>query len=231
MIKFSALNLRVGTMAGLALAALTLAALTLPALATTKGFNQIVTPDIQPEGVLSVSFQEQHPQIGNKTQLQTELGLTKNLEIAVFQGFSPPTTIAGAELGLVQHGPYLLSTGFVGYTSHSVAPQPFLEGGYYTKKSKYVAGAIRVSNHSEALLGYSYTVTPKLALSTDFQSGPGNAKTAGFTYNFTPNISLNPALYVTNDRPRHAYGYAVLTFNISLWGQSQPAPESQPAGQ
>ncbi|MBV9468471.1 MAG: hypothetical protein JO316_18170 [Abitibacteriaceae bacterium] len=214
-------------------AVLTLVAVTsvVPAFATTKGFNQIVTPDIQPEGVLSISFQEQHPQIGNKTQIQTELGVTRNFEVAVFQGFSPPTQILGAELGLLQHGPYLLSTGFVNATSHGGKAQPFLEGGYYAKKDKFVIGAIRVPGQTQALLGYAHTLNPKLALSADYQSGGGNSKTVGFTYNFTPNISLNPALYFTNDKPRHVYGYAVLTFNIQVFkghNNGNPEPASQP---
>lgn len=47
-----------------------------PAGATTKGLNQIITPDTQPEGVLSISFQGEHPAIGNSKQLQFEVGLT-----------------------------------------------------------------------------------------------------------------------------------------------------------
>jgi len=33
-----------------------------PAFATTRGLNQIVTPDVQPLGILLVSFQQQGPQ-------------------------------------------------------------------------------------------------------------------------------------------------------------------------
>lgn len=215
--------------------ALSLAALTftLPALATTKGFNQIVTPDLQPEGVLSISPQAQHPQIGNRLEIQAEMGITKNFEVALFQGFSPNRQILGAELGLIQHGPYLLSTGFVNKIFQGGRAQPFIEGGYYTKRQKFVGGAIHVPGETQALLGYAYTVNPKLALSTDYQSGSGNFKTAGFTYNFTPNISLNPALYLTNDHPHHVYGYAVLTFNIEIFKSrhpQNPEPASQPGG-
>lgn len=213
--------------------ALVAGALAMPAGATTKGFNQIVTPDIQPEGVLSLSLQAQHPQIGNKSEIQTELGVTKNFEVALFQGFSPNTQILGAELGLIQHGPYLLSTGFVNRTFQGGRAQPFIEGGYYTKTQKFVGGAIRVPGQTQALLGYAYTINPKLALSADYQSGHGNSSTAGFTYNFTPNISLNPALYLTNDRPHHVYGYAVLTFNINVFKSKHAqttAPASQPSG-
>lgn len=208
--------IRVGTLSVAA------CAFALPAVATTKGFNQIVTPDIQPEGVLSLSLQAQHPQIGNRLEVQSELGVTKNFEVALFQGFSPNRQILGAELGLIQHGPYLLSTGFVNKYFQGGRAQPFIEGGYYTKRSKFVGGAIHVPGQTQALLGYAYTVNPKLALSTDYQSGSGNSKTVGFTYNFTPKISLNPALYVTNDRPHHVYGYAVLTFNIEVFKSRHP---------
>jgi len=53
------------------------------AAATTKGLSQIVTPDIQPEGQLSLSFQAQSKQIGNPYEFQGELGFTKWLEAAV----------------------------------------------------------------------------------------------------------------------------------------------------
>jgi hypothetical protein len=53
---------------------------------TTKGLSQIVTPDLQPEGDLSLSFQTQSQRIANPYQLQGELGLMKWAEIAVFKG-------------------------------------------------------------------------------------------------------------------------------------------------
>jgi hypothetical protein len=56
---------------------------------TTKGLSQIVTPDLQPEGDLSLSFQIQDARIANPYELQAELGLTKWAEVAVFQGFKP----------------------------------------------------------------------------------------------------------------------------------------------
>src|SRR5256886_3786872 len=53
--------------------------------ATTKGLSQIVTPDLQGEGDLSLSFQIQDKRIANPYQLQAEMGLTKWAEVAVFQ--------------------------------------------------------------------------------------------------------------------------------------------------
>jgi hypothetical protein len=47
---------------------------TLPsALATTKGLSQIVTPDLQDEGDLSLSLQIQDKRIANPYELQAEL--------------------------------------------------------------------------------------------------------------------------------------------------------------
>jgi hypothetical protein len=57
--------------------------------ATTKGLSQIVTPDLQPEGQSSLSFQAQARGIANPYQLQAEIGITSWLEAAVFQGLSP----------------------------------------------------------------------------------------------------------------------------------------------
>ncbi len=93
--------------------ALWLAMACVPALATTKGLNQIVTPDIQPAGVLSISAQVENSALGNSEQLQLELGITRTFEVAVFQGFTPNESSMGAELALIHHGPYLLSTGLL----------------------------------------------------------------------------------------------------------------------
>src|SRR5207237_7118564 len=77
--------------------------------ATTKGLSQIVTPDLQPAGDLSLSFQAQSLHIANPYQLQAELGLTKFAEIAVFKGFEPNELIFGTEIGLLTKEPFLLS--------------------------------------------------------------------------------------------------------------------------
>src|SRR6266704_1072798 len=87
--------------------------------ATTKGLSQIVTPDLQPEGDLSLSFQAQSERIGNPYELQGELGLTKWGEVAVFKGFQPNELFFGTELGLLQEEPWLLSTGSVNWSPHS----------------------------------------------------------------------------------------------------------------
>jgi hypothetical protein len=47
--------------------------------ATTKGLSQIVTPDVQPEGGLSLSFQWQSKQIANPYQFQSEWGSLSGL--------------------------------------------------------------------------------------------------------------------------------------------------------
>jgi hypothetical protein len=80
-----------------------------------------------------------------------------------------------------------------------------------------VAGAIYVSGHTELLLGYKRQLSDRVAFSADFQSGSGNSTTVGFTYNFTPTLSINPALYWTNSRAHHFFGYVVLTYNFTVW--------------
>jgi len=57
--------------------------------ASTQGLNQIPTPDMPPEGDLSLSFQAQGQKLGNPYQVQAEMGLTEWFEIAVFKGFNP----------------------------------------------------------------------------------------------------------------------------------------------
>ena len=188
--------------------------------ATTKGLSQIVTPDVQPEGDLSVSFQAQDRKIANPWELQTELGVTSWAEVAVFKGFDPQEFIFGTEIGLVQKLPYLLSIGFVNWSpQQGVDPQPYIEAGYYTEYHKLIAGLIHVDFRNEAILGYAYDFNKTWRVQLDWQSGSGNSSTFGFTCNLTRDLQINPALYVTNDRPHEVLGYVVLTYTFHLWGQ------------
>ena len=187
------------------------------ARATTKGLNQIVTPDIQTAGMLSVSAQVQDSRIGNSQQLQFELGLARWAEISLFQGFRPGEKVFGAELGLVQQGPHLLTIGAVNWSSRGGGAQPILEYGYYATNDHFIAGAIYAGRRTEAVLGYSHQLTDKLLLAVDYQSGPDNAVSLGFTYDLTPDLQLNPAAYFANTSPHRALAYVVLTWNLPLW--------------
>lgn len=187
------------------------------ARATTKGLNQIVTPDIQPVGLLSVSAQVQDSRIGGSQQLQFELGLTRWAEIAVFQGLKPREEIVGTEMGLWQQGPHLLSAGVVNWSSLGGGAQPVLEYGYYADRDHLIGGAIRVDGRVEGILGYSRQLTDKLQMAIDYQSGPGNALTFGVTFNLRPDVQVNPAVYVENTRRHRVLGYVVLTWNFPLW--------------
>lgn len=190
--------------------------------ATTKGLSQIVTPDLQTAGDFSLSFQAQSERIGNPFQLQAEIGLTKWAEVAVFKGFKPNELIFGAEFGLIQKEPYLLSAGFVNWSPHShVDPQPYLEAGYYTEHHKFIAGAIHVGYRNEAILGYAYDFNKQWRAQVDFQSGSGNSSTLGFTWNITPDFQTNPAIYITNDSPHKILGYVVFTYTFHLWNKDK----------
>ncbi len=201
-----------------------------PAAATTKGLNQIVTPDIQPLGILSVSYQQVDPNIANRSQVQLELGITRRFELALFQGYSPNEFILNGEYGLVQQKHFLLSTGFANYSSRGSSPQPYLEAGYLegntylmagasyvTVQNMGVAGSVRNNHQTQAVLGAAYRVVPRLLLQMDYQGGSGNFATAGFTYNVTPNLQLNPSVYYANAHGHAAYGYAVLTYNLDAF--------------
>ena len=193
------------------------------AFATTKGLSQIVTPDLQAEGDLSLSFQAQSERIGNPYELQAEMGLTKWAEVAVFKGFDPNELIFGTELGLIQKEPWLLSIGFVNWSPHShVDPQPFIEAGYYTEHHKFIVGAIHVDYRHEAIAGYAYDFNKTWRAQVDFQSGSGNSSTIGVTCNLTRDLQVNPAIYVTNDSPHHVLGYVVFTYTFHLWNAQRP---------
>ena len=187
-------------------------------LATTKGLSQIVTPDLQEEGDLSVSLQIQDKRIANPYELQSELGLTKWAEVAVFRGFQPDDWILATEIGLLTKEPYLLSVGFINWSPHlGVDPQPYMEAGYYTEHHKVIVGAIHAGYKNEAILGYAYDFNKTWRIQIDFQSGSENSSTIGFTCNITRNFQFNPALYVSND-PRHdLFGYIVFTYTFHLW--------------
>lgn len=166
--------------------------------ATTKGLTQIVTPDLQPNGDLSLSFQIQDKRIANPYQLQAELGLTKWAEVAVFRGFQPDEWIFGTEIGLLTKEPFLLSVGFVNWSPHlNVDPQPFIEAGYYTEHHKMIAGAIHAGYKNEAILGYAYDFNERWRLQVDFQSGSENSSTIGFICNVAQDFQFNPALYTS----------------------------------
>src|SRR5438876_12173255 len=65
-------------------------------LATTKGLSQIVTPDLQGPGDLSLSFQAQTEQIAKPYELQAEMGLRRWAEFPVVRRFKPEDWIFGA---------------------------------------------------------------------------------------------------------------------------------------
>lgn len=185
--------------------------------ATIVGLNQIVTPEIQPAGVLGLSVQLEHPAIGNSQQLQGELGLTPRFEVAWFQGLTPGEGLFSTELNLLEQGPHLLTAGAINWSTRGGSAQPVLEYGYYTDSDHWVVGAIHANAQAELLLGYRRQMTETFALALDFQGGAANSTTVGFTYNFTPQFSIAPALYRTNGRPHHLLGYVVLTYNLTVW--------------
>jgi len=198
--------------------------------ATTKGLSQIVTPELQEEGALSLSLQIQDMRIANPYELQAELGLTKWAEVAVFQGFKPNEEILATELGILTKEPYLLSIGFVNWSPRSnVDPQPYIEAGYYTEHHKVIVGAIHAGYKNEAILGYAYDFNKQWRVQVDFQSGRENSSTIGFTWNITPDFQVNPALYFANYHPGRLMGYIVFTYTFHLWGTKSetaaPAPK------
>jgi hypothetical protein len=187
------------------------------ARATIVGLNQIVTPEIQPAGVLALSAQAQHSIIGNSQQIQFELGLTPQFELAWFQGFQPGEGLFGSEFNLIQRGPHLLTVGVINWSTRGGAAQPVLEYGYYTDNDHFVLGTIYAGKQTELLLGYRRQLSERIAFSADFQSGSANSTTVGLTCNFTPTLSINPAIYYTNAHPHHFLGYVVLTWNLTIW--------------
>src|SRR5436853_5310078 len=160
---FAAANIFVIAFAGIFICA--------SSFATTKGLSQIVTPELQPEGDLSLSLQIQDKRIANPYELQAELGLTKWAEVAVFQGFDPNEEIFATEFGILTKEPYLLSVGFTNWSPRQdVDPQPYIDAGYYTEHNKFIVGAIHAGYKNEAILGYAYDFNKQWRVQVDFQS-------------------------------------------------------------
>src|SRR5205814_8504901 len=179
-------------------------------LATTKGLSQIVTPDLQGPGDLSLSFQAQSEQIANTYELQAEMRVTKCAEFAVFGGFKPDDWIFGTEFGLLTKEPYLLSVGFVNWSPHlDVDPQPYIDAGYYTEHHKFIAGAIHAGYKNESILGYAYDFNKQWRVQGVFQSGGENSSTIGFTWNSTPEFQGNPVRHFADYPPGEMMGSVV----------------------
>ncbi len=210
---------------------LLLTALAASARATTKGLSQIVTPDLQPEGDLSLSLQIQDKRISNPYEVQAELGLTKWAEVAVFQGFDPNEEILGTEIGILRTEPFLLSIGFINWSPREgVDPQPYIEAGYYTEHHKIIAGAIHAGYKNEAILGYAYDFNKTWRAQVDFQSGVENSSTLGFTWNITPDFQVNPAIYFSNYNPERVKGYIVFTYTFHLWAKDKKEKDQSVPG-
>ncbi len=200
--------------------------------ATTKGLSQIVTPDLQAEGDLSLSLQIQDARIANPYELQVEVGLTKWAEVAIFQGFKPNEEIIATEFGILRTEPYLLSVGFTNWSPRGgVDPQPYIEAGYYTEHNKFIAGVIHAGYKTEAILGYAYDFNKQWRAQVDFQSGAENSATIGFTWNITKDLQTNPAIYFANFHPDRIMGYVVFTYTFHLWAKDKKdKDQSVPGG-
>jgi hypothetical protein len=190
--------------------------------ATTKGLSQIVTPELQGAGDLSLSLQIQDKRIANPYELQAEMGLTDRAEFAVFRGFKPDDWIFATEFGLLIKEPYLLSVGFVNWSPHLGGdPQPYIEAGYCTEHQKFFGGAIHAGYKNEAIVGYAYDFNKTWRAQIDFQSGAENSSTIGVTCNITRDFQMNPALYVNNGSGHDLFGYVVFTYTFHLWNKDK----------
>ena len=198
--------------------------------ATTKGLSEIVTPDLQPEGDLSLSAQVQDERIANPYEFQVEVGLTKWAEVAIFQGFKPNEEIFATELGILSKEPYLLSVGFTLVAARRRRSATVYQAGYYTEHNKFIAGAIHAGYKNEAILGYAYDFNKQWRAQVDFQSGRENSSTVGVTWNITPDFQVNPAIYFSNAHLDRIMGYVVFTYTFHVWAKDKKEKDQSVPG-
>ena len=187
--------------------------------ANFQGLNQVLTPDLQPVGNLSLAFQEQHQAIGSPSGTLLELGVNRYLDLAVTQAFTPSQWSLGVETGF-RRGQHLFAAGLANWTwgpGGSASPQPFVEYGYYGKWHEGVLGALWADGTPETILGYAYNVSPRLQLIADWQSGAENFSTVGDQCNFTPNLYLSTSLWHENAAPHRTFPFSFLCWTVKVF--------------
>lgn len=204
---------RMGSVCASAAAAL-LVLLTPSAQATTKGLNQIVTPDIQATRVFSLSVQAQDGRIGNPLQLQYEVGIARGLEIAASQGLRPGQTALHVEASLLDCRPWLVGAGVMNWDPRARGSQPFVVAGYSRGAFQYVAGLQHINSRTQVMAGAAWQQSDHLQFQTDYLSGSDNFATLGLTWTVTSQFSVNPAVYVSNAAPHRMLGYLVTSWSF-----------------
>jgi hypothetical protein len=177
-----------------------------------------MTPDLQPVGLLSLNYQQEHPALGSPCLMQAEIGVTRYLDVNFTHDFTLRDWSVGVMTGL-QSGPHLFAAGVAnwGWGPGAGRPQPFFEYGYSSGPHHAEVGEIWVKGRGETLLGYAYDATPDLQLLADWQSGADNYSTLGVSYAFTPSLSLSPALWHENAAPHRTFPIAILTWSVQVF--------------
>jgi len=187
-----------------------------PVFGKVNGLNQIATPDIQPPGLLTATLLGQNVELGNPVQTQFDLGITKSLEVAFYQGYSPGATAGNVEVNLIDRKSFLISAGLLGLQTNTKI-QPFVEAGYLTGKSFLVGGVQFQNNSVFPVFGVIYQAAPKLQITSDYVGGGCNFSSIGLSYSLTPTLSFSPALFVSNCVPHKLYCFGTISWNIKAW--------------
>lgn len=186
-----------------------------PARATISGLNQIATPDIKPAGQLSITYQSQHPSIGNPQQVQAELGLTERFAVAIYRGFEPGETLFNAEYGLLHTEQVDVAAGLSG-TQDVTHHQPYIEGGYRTGRAYLIGGVQWHDGGFFGAYGIAYEASRRITIVGDYVSGPDAFAALGFVWEIAEGLYINPAVFVSN-RDHEPFGFGSITWEIKLW--------------
>jgi hypothetical protein len=171
------------------------------------GLNQIPTPDLYGNGQTALTYQMQSGILGSSREVLITQGFP-GYEVTLEQDIAGKYRSAALQWQLFQKGSWFLSGGYKDVNTF------FAVGGFYQRRTHWIFGGQVRQGHFSILTGYSYALNNTWTWQFDYISGRHDYITAGLTYNLTPKLQFNPAIFVSNDllHSVHAYGYAALTF-------------------
>ena len=187
------------------------------AFADENGSSQIVTPQVLPAGVATVTFKGTESRFDRPWRLVTEAGVTDKITVGYTHRFAPKGDSLSVEAALFQYKNCQVSAGVLNWSLTHGRAQPFFEEGGSRGKLGWTLGGLYGSRRFEPLVGVSYPLGRRVTLLVDHQGGEENASTVGLNYAVSPTLSVKPAVYVSNCSDHHASAFLSLSWRTRLF--------------